>query len=147
VSWQAPNLYYLILEGEFVGNPIPPVPLEWYSPSAVSGQMIMPGSAPYMRSPTDATSVYTYEHYSLPTNEKDMWLAKPSDRSESVQEKFWSNAVKNLLNDRRTTGTNHPTTDFVPPRLANRNNSCWMNAALQVNGACMMHDTINSTST
>jgi hypothetical protein len=98
--------------------------------------MIMAGSVTQTRmkpSRSGDLSEYTYEDSSVPATEK--WLAEPSEKSESVQEAFWSNAVENLLKARRASGINHPTTNFVPPRLANGNNSCWMNAVLQVRGS------------
>jgi hypothetical protein len=95
--------------------------------------MIMAASALHIKNDPD-TGVPTYEHSSLPINEKGLWLARPrtSSEPESAMEAFWSNTVEDFLNDRRTADPNDAPTQFVPPQLANGNNSCWMNAVLQV---------------
>ena len=113
--------------------------LEWFSPSVVSGQVVRAGSCAHLQHECLEAGVWTYAHTSQPVTEEGLWQARvrTTDHSEEPMERFWSNTVEGFLSNRRNSEPNDvdmetSDTDFIPPRLANSNNSCWMNAVLQV---------------
>ena len=113
--------------------------LEWCSPSVVSGQVVRAGLCAHLQHECLEAGVRTYAHTSQPVTEEGLWQARvrTTDHSEEPMERFWSNTVEGFLSNRRNSEPNDvdmetSDTDFIPPRLANSNNSCWMNAVLQV---------------
>jgi hypothetical protein len=113
--------------------------LEWFSPSVVSGQAVRAGSCAHLQHECPEAGVQTYAHTSQPVTEEGLWQARvrTTDHFEGPMERFWSDTVEAFLSNRRNTEPNDvdmetSDTDFIPPRLANSNNSCWMNAVLQV---------------
>ena len=130
---------------------IAPVELEWFSPTIVCGMTVLPDSQDCLILQPES-GIYLYNDRSaqfettqcVPQNPENprspttsIWKARRRTLNEVTDvSRFWSSAVECFLHHRRRNPeawiVESGSANFRTPKLTNPDNSCWINAVLQI---------------